>query len=69
LSPDAILEFKIQRNSLAAGALPQTPLRELAALPKPLGWMSSNEIGRKGRRGRAENVRGRDENGIMFGEN
>jgi len=40
MSPVAFLGPKNAPKSLAVGALPQTPLRELTALPRPPSWIS-----------------------------
>ena len=43
---------KMHHNSISAGALPQTPLGELTALPRPLaGFKGPTSKGREGRGG------------------
>ena len=48
---------------ISAGALPQTPLGELTALPRPLSWIKGNLLLRGGGRGRGRGWEGRGEEG------
>ena len=53
---------KMHQNLISAGALPQTPLEELTAIPRPPSWIlrgptSKGDIRREGRgRGRERQV-------------
>jgi len=38
LQPDAFCKHTMQQNLTATGALSQTPLGELTALPRPSSW-------------------------------
>ena len=65
---------KMHQNSISAGALPQTPLRELTALPRPpcwiwgtalrqrerLGWGRGGKGEGKGSEGKGRGGKGRD---------
>ena len=49
-------DFKAKMHSISAGALPQTPLGELTALPRPLNWEPTSKR-RQGTDGREKGVR------------
>jgi len=52
MPPAAFLHPQNAPKSLAAGALPQTPLWELTALPRPPSWIKeATSKGRAKRRG------------------
>jgi len=59
MPPAAFLQSRNAPKLLAAGALPQTPLYELTALPRPPSWIKGLLLrgGEKGGRGREANRR------------
>ena len=62
--PEAFLDHQNAPKSLAAGALPQTPLGELTAHPRPPSWIQGVLLLRGGDgEGRAEERRGREGRG------
>ena len=64
LPPVAILKPQNHQNAFAAGALPQTPLSELTALPRPRGWIKGGEVIKGGgREGNEMDVAGREKRG------
>jgi len=58
--PAAFLRPENAPKSLAAGALPQTPLGELTALPQPPSWIKGPTSKGRGGEGRGKEGRGRE---------
>jgi len=57
MPPAAFLHPQNAPKSLAAGALPQTPLWELTALPRPPSWIKGATSKGRGKRRGAEGRR------------
>jgi len=51
MPPAAFLHPQYAAKSLAAGALPQTPLWELTSLPRPTSWIKGATFKGRGKEG------------------